>query len=631
MLCFKRLALLVGLTVSIYSFSTAANAQISLGTAGSFGALGGAAVNNTGPTIVNGNVGVSPGTSITGFPPGSVVGGSFHANDAVAMQAQNDLTVAYNELAGMPCNVQLTGQDLGGLTLVPGVYCFSTSAQLTGTLTLDAQGNPNALFIFKMGSSLTTASNSNVTVINGGSNCNVYWQVGSSATLGTGTSFGGNILALASITMTTGSSISGRALARTGAVTLDSNSVNICGAGPVCPIVSVLPATLPNATLNLAYSQSVSGSGGTGPYTYTLSSGQLPPGLSLNALTGAITGAPTAIGSFTFTVTATDANGCFGSRNYTINVALPGCPVISLDPSSLPPAINGQPYSQSVTASGGVPPYTYSVTTGALPAGLTLNPASGLISGTSTVTGLFNFTITATDVNGCLGARPYTLLSAAPLCPTLAISPTLLPSANVGSLYSQLITASGGLAPYTYAVTSGALPAGLVLNPTSGLLSGTPVGTGTANFTITATDANGCQVVLVYALQVLGPICPTILVNPATLPTAIPGTPYAQFVTASGGVAPYTFSVSAGSLPTGLVLNPSTGLISGTPTAIGAFNFTITATDANQCAGSRPYALVLTLATLIAVPALSTSALLGLLVSIGLLGMGSLWMRRAGP
>src|ERR1700686_1295899 len=165
--------------------SSPASAQISLGTAQNFGVLGGSTVTNTGATTVNGNVGVHPGSAVTGFPPGGGVGGAIHSNDAVAMQAQNDLPTAYNNIAATPCTVDLTGQNLGGLTLTPGVYCFSTSAQLTGALTLDALGNANALFLFKIGSTLTTASASTVTVINnGGSSCTqVFWQVGSSATL----------------------------------------------------------------------------------------------------------------------------------------------------------------------------------------------------------------------------------------------------------------------------------------------------------------------------------------------------------------------------------------------------------------------------------------------------------------
>jgi hypothetical protein len=212
-----------------------AAAQPSLGTAAAFGVLGGSAVTNTGPTTINGAVGVSPGSSVTGFPPGSTTAPPLHLNDATAIQAQNDLTTAYNAVASTPCTTTLTGIDLGGLTLTAGVYCFASSAQLTGTLTLDAQGNPNAVFLFKIGSTLTTASASHVLVVNGGSTCNVFWQVGSSATLGTGTGFSGNILALTSITLTTGANVSGRLLARNGAVTLDTNIVALCGANAIPP------------------------------------------------------------------------------------------------------------------------------------------------------------------------------------------------------------------------------------------------------------------------------------------------------------------------------------------------------------------------------------------------------------
>jgi hypothetical protein len=209
-----------------------AAAQVSLGTAETFGVLAGSAVTNTGASVITGDVGVSPGTAVSGFPPGMVVPPStIHSADAVAAQAQVDLTDAYNAIVAMPTLVDLTGTDLGGLTLVPGVYGFTSSAQLTGTLTLDAQGDPNALFIFKIGSSLTTATGSSVVVINGGSDCGVFWQVGSSATLGTTTVFAGNILALTSITLNTGATMSGRALARNGAVTLDGNSVSVCSGG----------------------------------------------------------------------------------------------------------------------------------------------------------------------------------------------------------------------------------------------------------------------------------------------------------------------------------------------------------------------------------------------------------------
>ncbi len=216
-----------------------------LGTAETFAVLGGSAVTNASSTTVNGDLGVSPGTAVTGFPPGSVTNGSIHAADAVAGQAQSDTTVAYNNLTGQACTKDLTGQDLGGMTLTRGVYCFSSSAQLTGTLTLDAGGISGAVFVFKIGSTLTTASNSTVQVINGGSFCNGFFQVGSSATLGTGTRFQGNILALTSITATTGANVMGRLLARNGAVTLDSNTVSRAGCGPAAPTPTStsLPAT----------------------------------------------------------------------------------------------------------------------------------------------------------------------------------------------------------------------------------------------------------------------------------------------------------------------------------------------------------------------------------------------------
>jgi hypothetical protein len=210
---------------ALFCGASSAQAQVSLGAARSFGVLAGSEVTNTGPTVVTGNVGVSPGSAITGFPPGTVVGGSLHSNDALAVQAHMDLATAYNDLLGLTCNTNLSGQDLGGLTLTPGIYCFNTSAQLTGALILDAQGDPNAVFIFQIGSTLTTASNAAVTVTGGGSPYNVYWQVGSSATIGIGTAFSGHIVAATSITVTTGASVQGSLLARDGAVTLDTNLI----------------------------------------------------------------------------------------------------------------------------------------------------------------------------------------------------------------------------------------------------------------------------------------------------------------------------------------------------------------------------------------------------------------------
>jgi hypothetical protein len=206
-----------------------------LGAAKSFTVLGGSTVTNTNVTTITGDLGVSPGLAITGFPPGIVLGGAVHAGDAVALQAQTDTTAAYNTLAGQACSVDLSGKDLGGLTLTPGVYCFSSSAQLTGALVLDAGGRADAVFVFKMVSTLITASNATVHVINGGTACGVYWMVGSSATLGTNTAFAGSVLALTSITLNTGATLSGRALARNGAVTMDHNTIGVGACASALP------------------------------------------------------------------------------------------------------------------------------------------------------------------------------------------------------------------------------------------------------------------------------------------------------------------------------------------------------------------------------------------------------------
>jgi hypothetical protein len=206
-------------------FATSAQAAaVNLGTADSFSVLGGSAVTNTGPTVLNGDLGLSPGSAVSGFPPGTV-NGAVHVNDAVAGQAKNDLVTAYNEAAGRSSSSTVSG-DLAGRTLSPGVYTSASSLGLSGDLTLDAGGNPDAVFVFQAGSTLTTGSGSRVLLTGGAQACNVVWQVGSSATLGTATAFTGDILALTSISLTTGATIDGSALARNGAVTLDTNTVS---------------------------------------------------------------------------------------------------------------------------------------------------------------------------------------------------------------------------------------------------------------------------------------------------------------------------------------------------------------------------------------------------------------------
>ncbi len=214
-----------------------------LGTTSSFAVLAGTTVTNTGTTNITGDLGVSPGSAVTGAP--NVIG-AIHQADAVSLQAQNDLTTAYNNLdTGQPCTNDITGVNLGGQTLVSGVYCSTSGVSLTGTvpLTLNAQGNSAAVFIFKSVSTLITGPGSSVVMSNSGSGCNVFWKVGSSATLDTTTAFQGSILALTSITLNTGATmLPGRALARNGAVTMDSNTISITGCGTPSPTATPTPA-----------------------------------------------------------------------------------------------------------------------------------------------------------------------------------------------------------------------------------------------------------------------------------------------------------------------------------------------------------------------------------------------------
>ena len=220
---------LVGTLVVPAGISGAATA-VGLGTAGSFAVVGAGTVTNTGPSVVDGDLGVHPGDALTGFAdsdggPG-IVTGAVHAGDATAAAAQADARTAYGALADQACDADLTGQDLGGLTLTPGVYCFATSAQLTGALTLDAVGDPDAAFIFRIGTALTTASDSRVQFLDDFASCGVFWQVGSAATLGTDTAFVGTVIAQTeAITANTGATVMGRLLALNAAVTLDSNVI----------------------------------------------------------------------------------------------------------------------------------------------------------------------------------------------------------------------------------------------------------------------------------------------------------------------------------------------------------------------------------------------------------------------
>ncbi|CAN5123629.1 hypothetical protein BH11ACT1_BH11ACT1_04760 [soil metagenome] len=274
----------VGLLVALAGSAQAATPAPPLGTADSFAVLGQSAVSNTGPTTLSGDLGSYPTTSITGT--GSIVfaSGVNHAGDAVTQGAQTDLTTAYNAAAGAGPTSPITA-DLAGMTLIPGVYTSTSSMGLSGEVTLDAGGDPAAVFIFQAASTLTTAPGSHVTLTGGAQACNVFWQVGSSATIDTGSVFRGTVLAMTSITANTGATIEGRLLARGGAVTLDTNTVT----RPSCATVPTAAATVAAATaapqVTAVPSGPVSaGDGSSAPGTSTSGAGYLGAGAAIVAL-----------------------------------------------------------------------------------------------------------------------------------------------------------------------------------------------------------------------------------------------------------------------------------------------------------------------------------------------------------
>lgn len=711
--------------------------------------------------------------AITGQPANaSVVSGSpatfsVTATDATGYQWQVNEGSGFTNIANGSVYSGATTSTLTISQATAGMNRYLYRVVATGAVSPDAVSTP---------ATLNVASTPTITAVSppsgdvaGGTSVTI---TGTHLTGATAVKFGGTnassytVNSASSITATTPPHASGNVDV---VVATASGSATLTGAfayvAPSSITLSPGSGALAAATINIAYSQTIAASGGTAPYRYAITAGSLPAGLTLIAASGMISGTPTADGTESFTVTATDANSATGQASYSIAVGgvpaptagavsatvaanssanpitlnlsggaatsvtvaaapshgtasavgtsmtytpTPGysgsdsftytasnasgtsapatvtvtvsAPTLALSPAAGPLAGGtiGVAYVQTITASGGTAPYSYEITSGALGAGLSFDTSTGVISGTPTANSIANLTITAEDAHGATGSRAYSLTiggqapvagavsatvaansSANPITlnlsggsaasvavasaaargtatasgmsitytptagysgsdsftytatnasgtsspatvtitvspPTLAVSPATLPNGSTGTAYSQTIAALGGTAPYRYEITSGALPAGLTLNVSTGVLAGTPTASGTANFTVTATDVHGASGAAAYAIAVA--VSPTTFVfSPAggALVEAMAGEEYTSKITATGGTGALIYSVVNGTLPGGLVLNVSTGALSGPLQAAteGDYNFSIGVRDANGATGSEAFTL----------------------------------------
>ena len=382
----------------------------------------------------------------------------------------------------------------------------------------------------------------------------------------------------------------------------------MCAPAALAQSLAITTTTFTPGVVGIAYSLQLAGSGGTLPYKWTVTPaiiafpvpGQVLPGLMLDSTAGLVSGSPTAAGTYAFTITLTDAAQGTVSKMYSITVT-PGGP-LGITTATLPNGTVGAPYSQTIQAIGGIPPYKWSVSTGSLPSGLTFDPVAGTISGAPLLAGTTNFTVTITDnaatPNTAKQALALQVLAPAPL----AITTSTLPGGTQSAPYSQTVAATGGVPPYTWTVASGSLPAGLTLSASTGKISGTPTTPGSSGFSIQVTDSSAAtkaKATQAYTV-VIAQLTP-VSVTAATLVAGTVAKPYSTTLTATGGAAPYSWSVIAGSLPPGLLLSAS-GTISGVPTVATTFAFTAKVVDVTGGTSFAAFSLSVAPAPLTMVP-----------------------------
>lgn len=541
----KVLGILLVVFALVVAGCTGGSAPISVGLSpsGAQNAIAGKVINLT-ATVSNDSKNAGVTWSLTG--PG-------------ALSAQTTTSVTYTAPSPISANATAT---------ITATSITNTAKSATATINLQAVSigmTPSAAQTLEQTQTLgVTAAISN----DPSATPSVTWSLsaGAKGTLSGQTATGVTYSAPASVTAASTDTLTATsAFDGTKTATLTINLV---------PPPSITTASLPAGTVGTAYTTTnLAATGGVSPYTWSVTAGALPGGLTLSSA-GAISGTPTAFGTFNFTVQVKDASNFTATANLSIKVN--PAPVV-ITTTSLPNGVvNTAGYSATLTATGGAPPITWSITAGSLPTGLVLNAATGAITGTPTTAGTSNFTVQAADSS--TPALTATKALSITIMPALTITTTSLPNGITSTAYSASLASTGGSGAVAWSVTVGSLPAGLTLNANTGAITGTPTTAGTSNFTVQAADSGTPQQKVTKALSIT--IVQQLVVTTSALPSGAITSTYSATLSSSGGTPAVTWAITVGSLPAGLTLNAATGAITGTPTGpSGMSNFTVQATD----------------------------------------------------